>query len=81
MAKGKKQQWYTDVIQPRNIVEDGESLQDYWLAPACEGELAYTWSDKPHRLIYDLIAYCMYLENERNILEEQINTLEHMATR
>lgn len=32
------------------------SLHDYWVAPTDEGPLAYTWKDKPHRLLYDLIA-------------------------
>lgn len=32
------------------------SLDDYWRAPGREGPLAFQWEDKPHRLIYDLIA-------------------------
>jgi hypothetical protein len=32
------------------------SLDDYWRAPSGEGSLAAQWADKPHRLIYDLIA-------------------------
>lgn len=31
-------------------------LKDYHIAPGGEGPLAFTWSDKPHRLVYDLIA-------------------------
>lgn len=31
-------------------------LEDYHLAPSGEGPLASEWEDKPHRLLYDLIA-------------------------
>lgn len=29
--------------------------RDYYMAPSGEGELAATWKDKPHRLVYDLV--------------------------
>lgn len=48
-------------IQPRPL-EPGIVLKHYWLAPSGEGPLAETWGDKPHRLLYELIAYAMYLE-------------------
>lgn len=32
------------------------SLEDYYLAHSGEGPLAAEWTDKPHRLLYDLIA-------------------------
>ncbi len=32
------------------------TLDDYWNAPSGVGPLAATWADKPHRLLYDLIA-------------------------
>lgn len=31
-------------------------LDAYWQAPGGSGPLAATWQDKPHRLLYDLIA-------------------------
>jgi hypothetical protein len=36
------------------------TLDDYWRAPSGEGPHAYTWDDKPHRLLYDLIAAIIY---------------------
>jgi hypothetical protein len=36
------------------------TLDDYWSAPGGEGPHAYTWSDKPHRLLYDLIGALLY---------------------
>lgn len=38
---------------PRKLPHD---LEDYWRAPSGEGPLAAEWKDKPHRLVYDLIA-------------------------
>lgn len=40
-------------IKPRPL---SYSLEDYWHAPSGVGPLATEWEDKPHRLIYDLIA-------------------------
>jgi hypothetical protein len=40
-------------IKPRALEY---SLDDYWLAPSGQGDLKHQWLDKPHRLIYDLIA-------------------------
>jgi len=34
---------------------NGYTLEDYRNAVANKGPLAYEWSDKPHRLVYDLI--------------------------
>jgi hypothetical protein len=44
-------------IQPRPLEE--YSLHDYHIAPGA-GPLHYTWTDKPHRLLYDLIAAVRY---------------------
>ena len=33
-----------------------DDVEDYFMAPSGEGPQAYTWSDKPHRLVYDLVA-------------------------
>lgn len=35
------------------------NTKDYRIAPGGEGELAATWADKPHRLVYDL---CEHIE-------------------
>jgi hypothetical protein len=35
-------------------------LDDYWIAPGGEGPLGSTWRDKPHRIVYDLIAALVY---------------------
>ena len=33
-----------------------KELEDYLNAPSGIGPHAFTWSDKPHRLLYDLLA-------------------------
>ena len=43
-------------IAPRPL---SYSLQDYHRA-GLDGPLHYTWQDKPHRLLYDLIAAVRY---------------------
>ena len=45
-----------DVIRPRPLAHPMEA---YWTAPSGRGPLATTWEDKPHRLLYDLIAALM----------------------
>ena len=47
------------------------SLHDYHIAMS-EGPLHYTWTDKPHRLVYDLIAAVKYYAKQ-----EQRNVSEH----
>jgi hypothetical protein len=42
-----------ETVKPRPLAY---SLDDYWTAPSGKGPLAFTWIDKPHRLLYDLIA-------------------------
>ena len=37
--------------------ESGYTTVDYWNAISGEGPLAYTWSDKPHRLLRDLVKF------------------------
>ena len=46
---------------------DERTLEDYRHAMSGCGPLAYTWSDKPHRLVYDLIKL---VEGERSRLVE-----------
>lgn len=54
------------------------SLDTYWLAPA-EGELNYTWQDKPHRLLCDLVAYSLFLRDEISSLIERAKRAEASA--
>ena len=49
-----------DNIHPRPLTY---SLDDYHRAP-CDGPLNFTWRDKPHRLLYDLIAALAYYHSE-----------------
>lgn len=44
-------------IKPRAL---DYPLSDYHRAVGNEGPLGYTWQDKPHRLVYDLIAAVRY---------------------
>jgi hypothetical protein len=46
-------------IKPRPLYY---SLDDYHRAPG-DGPLHATWEDKPHRLLYDLIAAVKYYAN------------------
>lgn len=45
-----------ETIRPRPV----ENLDDYWQAVGLQGPLGAEWDDKPHRLIYDLIAAVLY---------------------
>jgi len=45
-------------------MDPDSTLGDYWAAPCEEGNQAYNWSDKPHRLLYDLIGEVMHLRAE-----------------
>lgn len=47
-------------------INEHSNLFEYWIAPSGEGEQADNWEDKPHRLLYDLIAYAVFLENKLN---------------
>lgn len=60
--------------------EDAIVTSDYRLAPSGEGPLAYTWDDKPHRLVYDLCgevdtlrAEILSLSQERDRLREALS--------
>jgi len=44
------------------------TLGDYWAAPSGAGNQAYQWSDKPHRLLYDLIGEVLHLRAEIELL-------------
>lgn len=49
-----REYWRTS-ISPRTLTDD--ELQDAWVAPGGEGQFAAQWEDKPHRLIYALLAH------------------------
>lgn len=44
-------------IKPRPV---NGVLDDYWQAMGGEGPQAFQWKDKPHRLVYDLIANVLF---------------------
>jgi len=44
------------------------TLGDYWAAPSGAGNQAYQWSDKPHRLLYDLIGEVLHLRADIELL-------------
>lgn len=43
--------------------QSGFTTKDYTDAISGEGPLAYTWSDKPHRLLRDLISFIEFNAN------------------
>lgn len=55
-------------IAPRPL---SYSLDDYHRAPS-EGTLHYTWQDKPHRLLYDLIAAVAYYAGKQPATPEPV---------
>jgi hypothetical protein len=68
-----------DVIQPRELENDVDS---YWKSMSARDtddmfSLAYQWQDKPHRHVYNLIAYILWLEAKLGIglMEEHDPTL------
>lgn len=55
------------------------SLHDYHIAVS-EGPLHYTWTDKPHRLVYDLIAAVKYYAKQSVIVEQSVSvSAEHVG--
>jgi hypothetical protein len=46
------------------------SLISYKMAPSDLGPLAYEWKDKPHRLVYDLVAEVTMLRKQINFLKK-----------
>lgn len=55
-AQAVPQGWFDCEVEPRPLEY---SLRDYHLAPG-EGPLHFIWQDKPHRIVYDLIAAVRY---------------------
>lgn len=49
-------------------LSDGYTTEDYRKAPSNDGPFAYTWRDKPHRLVYDLEQAC---ESLSRLLEQE----------
>lgn len=52
-----------ELLPVRPILINGYTTEDYRNAPSGLGPLSYTWTDKPHRLIYDLIKYIESVSN------------------
>lgn len=60
----------------------GSTTEDYRRALDGEGEfgsLGYDWSDKPHRLVYDLCAEIDRLRSQVDKLEDEIGHLNAIA--
>ena len=60
------------------------NLEDYRNAPSGIGPLADEWKDKPHRLLYDLIAlastsYQRGRDEQRQEIERKVATLQRYA--
>jgi hypothetical protein len=54
------------------LLSNGRTIKDYHRAPG-DGdttELGYTWTDKPHRLVYDLLGEINHLLDRIDDLEE-----------
>ena len=50
-------------------------LKDYSTAPSGEGPLASVWNDKPHRLVYDLVAE---IERKNRAVDKAKGKLEEL---
>ena len=55
-------------------------LWEYHLGVAGEGEHAYTWQDKPHRLVFNLTSRCAFLERENAALREALEPFAKVAS-
>jgi hypothetical protein len=56
-------------------------LWEYHLGVAGEGEHAYTWQDKPHRLVFNLTSRCAFLERENADLKARLEAAQSDAER
>lgn len=52
-----------------------EDLDAYWSAPYGDGPLAFTWEDKPYRLVYRLIAALLHADAEIAVLKSEVARL------
>ncbi len=57
-------------------LREGTTTEDYRDAMGGSGELAYEWSDKPHRLVYDL---CNALDEAKLLLRNRITDIADLA--
>ena len=57
----------------RSRMSRDSTLGDYWAAPSGAGNQAYAWSDKPHRLLYDLIGEVLHLRAEIELLKASLS--------
>ncbi len=69
-----------DRIAPRDIAP--ETLQSYWESVSGGiNSLQYQWSDKPHRHVYDLIAYCLFLQQKYDVVVARLTEEREMVYR
>lgn len=59
--------WEMGFSRERRMRPDA-TLHDYWNAPG-GGPLHFEWTDKPHRLLYDLIGEVLHLRDQIQRLE------------
>jgi hypothetical protein len=52
------------------------TLADYRNAPSGEGPLAAEWADKPHRLVYDLVAKLEKMRTDEEI-QRAVELMNH----
>lgn len=64
--EAKPEEKYKTEIQPRIPTE--YTLDDFHRATCNEGPLAYQYEDKPHRLVYDLIAWVAALAPQTKLI-------------
>ncbi len=48
---------FRDTVRARPLAY---TLDEYWQSVAGNGPLGFTWKDKPHRIVYDLLAAVRY---------------------
>ena len=62
--------WKIDCdISPREL---SYALSEFHRAPSGDGALGFTWQDKPHRIVYDLIAAVKYYAMRVDELESRL---------
>jgi hypothetical protein len=61
MANSKHRQW---TVRDQFPDMRAASPQDFIDAVGGDGPLAYTWLDKPHRLVYELVSRIRLLEEK-----------------
>lgn len=63
---------HPDCPLKKRPLPDGRTLSDYYAAVGGDGQEAANWADKPHRLLYDLIAYALHLEDAASTADQRV---------